>query len=100
MFQHAVQGMDSHGNLSCPASIFARAQTIADHLLVSPDGGLDAAASIVARYLLPSDPAFVSNVLEMAVALCGIGRSRRARHRREPGGTTTEAAGSRSVTTR
>ena len=74
-----------HGNLRCPASIFARAQTIADPLLVSPDGGLDAAALIVARYRLPSDPTVLGVVLEMAVALCGIGRSRRARHRRGSG---------------
>jgi hypothetical protein len=48
-----------------------KAQPIANHSFISPDGGLYPAAFGVARRLLPTDPAFIGNALEMAVALCG-----------------------------
>ena len=69
---HLVQDPDSDGHLGPPTAVLAKAQPVADHLLVAPDGGLDPAAFVVARHLLPPDPAVLGDTLEMAVALSGF----------------------------
>src|SRR3954453_1142801 len=78
--QHVVQDMDGDGNLGGTTLVLATAQPVSDHLLVAPDGSLNPATRIVVRHLLPADPAFLSNPLQMAVALCGLGLGRLARH--------------------
>jgi hypothetical protein len=47
-FQHLVQDPDSDANLGRPPPILARAQPVTNHLLVTPDGGFDPAARVVA----------------------------------------------------
>ena len=54
--RHAVQDMDGDGDFSGVTPVLMKAQPIANHLFISPDGGLDAAAFGVARCLLPADP--------------------------------------------
>jgi hypothetical protein len=71
--QHPIQDMDGHGNLGGATPVLAEAQPIADHLFVTPDDGLDPAARVVARRLLPSHPPSFGDALEMAVALRGLG---------------------------
>src|SRR6516165_3894280 len=80
--QHAVHDMHGDGDLGGATLVVSNAQSITDYSLVPPDGGLNAAALVVARHLLPADPALLGNTLEMAVTLCGFGFSRFARHRR------------------
>jgi hypothetical protein len=46
-----------------------------DDSLVAPDAGFNAATLIVARHLLPAEPALLRNILKMAIALCGFGCS-------------------------
>src|SRR4051794_16294901 len=58
-----------------------RAQSIADHLLPSADGGLGPGALRVPGRPLPSHPAPLGDVLEVAVALRRFALSCRARHR-------------------
>ena len=45
--QHAVQDMDGDGNLGRATLILTEAESVTDHLFVSPDGSLDAAALVV-----------------------------------------------------
>jgi hypothetical protein len=61
--------MNGDADLGRPTLILARAKPVTDDLLVAPDGGLNAAPFVVAGHLLPPDPAFLGNALEMAVAL-------------------------------
>ena len=75
---HAVQDMDGDGNLGVTSLILAKSQRVADHRLVTSDGGLDAATLVVARRLLPADPTSLGNTFEMAVALSGFGLSPRS----------------------
>src|SRR3954468_24678036 len=58
--QHAVQDMDSDGNLSDTTLVLARAQSVANDLFVTLDGGLDSTAPVVAGCLLPAEPAFLA----------------------------------------
>src|SRR3954453_1357525 len=76
--QHAVQGMDSDGNLSDTTLVLATAQPVANDLFVTPDGGLDSTPPVVAGFLLPAEPAFLGDTLQVAIALCGLGLSRLA----------------------
>jgi hypothetical protein len=55
---------------------------VTDDLLVTPDGGLNAAPFVVAGHLLSPDPAFLGNALEMAVALGWLTRRRCTGYRR------------------
>jgi hypothetical protein len=78
-----------------------KAQAVADHLLVTPDGGLNPAALAVARGLLPPDSAFLGNALKMAVAPGGFGPSAASLGAAvERGGTMIAVSGSRSRTAR
>jgi hypothetical protein len=45
---HAVQDKNGDGNLGAATSVLAKAQPVADHFLVSPDGGFNQASFIVA----------------------------------------------------
>jgi hypothetical protein len=80
--QHPVPDMNGNVNFGGPMPILARAHPpsrahwspVADHLLLSPDRGLDPAALVVARCRLPPDPALLDNALEMAIALGWFGR--------------------------
>jgi hypothetical protein len=74
--------MNGDANLGRPTPILVLAQSAADHLLVAPDGGLNAAPFGVARYPLPPDPTFLGNALEMAVALGWLTRRRCTWYRR------------------
>jgi hypothetical protein len=47
--------MGGDGNFRVSTLILAKTKTIADDLFVSSNGGLDAAALVVARDLLPAD---------------------------------------------
>jgi hypothetical protein len=99
--QHSVQDMNGDADLCRPTLTLVRAQSVANDLLVAPDGGLNAAPFVVASHLLPPDPAFLGNALEMAVALgrlarrCYTGYCRRTR-----GSTMTAASGWWSATAR
>jgi Resolvase, N terminal domain len=98
--QHAVQDIDGDTNFGGATLVLMKARPIVDHLFISADGGLYPAACRIARRLLPADPAFVGDALQMAVALCGRGLSRLAQHRRRACGTMTAASRSRSLTAR
>jgi hypothetical protein len=81
--QHPVQDMNAGADLGRPTLILARARPpsrarspVTDDLLVATDGGLYAAPFVVAGHLLPPDPAFLGNALEMAVALGWLTRRR------------------------
>jgi hypothetical protein len=74
--------MNGDANLGRLTLIPARAQSITDDLLAAPDGGLNAAPFVVAGHLLPPDPAFLGNALEMAVALGWLTRRRCTGYRR------------------
>jgi hypothetical protein len=87
--QHPVQGMNGDADLGRPTLILSRANPpsrarspVTDDLLVAPDGGLNAAPFVVAGHLLPPDPAFLGNALEMAVALGWLTRRRCTGYRR------------------
>jgi hypothetical protein len=80
--QHPVQHPDSDGNFGGTTLILMKAQAITDHLLITSDGGLNPAACVVARHLLPAHAALLGDTLQMAVALCGRGLGRLAQHRR------------------
>jgi hypothetical protein len=56
--QHAIQDFDGNANLGGAATLLMNTQTVPDHLSMTSDGSLNPAAFGVARYLLPSDPAF------------------------------------------
>ena len=74
--------MHGDGNFGGATLVFSKAQSIANYLLIPSDGGLNTAAVVVARHLLPADPALLGYTLEMVVTLCGFGFSRFARRRR------------------
>jgi hypothetical protein len=87
--QHLVQDMNGDADLGRPTLILARAHPpsrarspVTDDLLVAPDGGLNAAPFVVAGHLLPPDPAFLGNALEMTVALGWLTRRRCTGYRR------------------
>src|SRR5208283_4852268 len=60
--------------------VLEEAQPIADHLFVAPDGGLDPAAPVITRRLLPPHSPSFGDALEMAVALSGLGLSHLTQH--------------------
>jgi hypothetical protein len=71
--QHPVQDRNGDADLGRPTPILARAHPpsrarspVTDDLHVAPDGGLEAAPFVIARHLLPPDPAVLGNPLEMA----------------------------------
>ena len=80
--RHAVQDMDGDPNFCATALVLVEAQPIADDLFISTDHGLHTASFSIARRLLPCDPAFCGNILQMLVALRGLGLSGLARHGR------------------
>src|SRR5208337_4444176 len=80
--RHAVQNMDGDPNFCATALVLVEAQPIADDLFISTDHGLHTASFGIARRLLPCDPAFCGNILQMLVALRGLGLSGLARHGR------------------
>jgi hypothetical protein len=55
--------MDGNAPFGGAAAVFAKAQTVTDHLFVASDGGLNPAAFGTARHLLPADPAFLCRVV-------------------------------------
>jgi hypothetical protein len=67
--------MDGDRKIGGTTTVLAKAQPFADHLFVSPNGGLDPAPLGVIGNLLPTDPALLGNTLKMTVALCGLGFS-------------------------
>jgi len=46
--QSITSSIDGDGNFGGPLPIIARSQPVANHLFVTPDGGFDAAALVVA----------------------------------------------------
>ena len=78
--QHTVEGMDGDVHLGRPALVRARAQSITDHLLEPADGSLGSSPDGVSGRFLPGRAAVLSDNLQVAVPLCGLGLSRFARH--------------------
>jgi len=96
--QHAIQDPDGDGNFGGTTPIFAKAQAISDHLLVTSDAGLNAAARVVARRLLPPYPALLGNALQVASRCVGSVSAVSLNAAVERGGTMTTASGARLVT--
>jgi hypothetical protein len=92
--------MDGNANFGGAAAVFAKTQTVTDHLFVASDGGLNPAALGVARRLLPADPALLGNALQMAARCVGAVSAVSLGTAVARGGTMTKASGSRSVTVR
>src|SRR5919205_1124875 len=80
-----------------------RAQPVPDHLFPSANGGLSPGSFRVPGRFLPSHPALLGNVLEVAVALRRLALSRLARHggraRRHDDGRLGMALGDAGVNT-
>src|SRR5271157_2860848 len=68
-FQHAVQGTDGDSYLGRPAAIRQRAESTADHPLVSTDRRFDQGAPIVTTLLLPAHPAALCNLFKVPITL-------------------------------
>ncbi len=68
--QHAVQGVRSDGHFRRLTPMRPRAESVADHPLVSTDRRFDQGAPIVTTPLLPAHAAVLSDLLKMPITLC------------------------------
>jgi hypothetical protein len=66
--------MNGDINFCAAALVFVEAQSIADYLFIATDRGLHTTPFSIARGLLPcNNAAFCGNILQMLVALRGLG---------------------------
>jgi len=88
--RHTVEGMDGDVHLGRPTLVRVRAQPVTDELSEPADGRLGSGLFRVSGGFLPGCPSVLgdvrrtsrSDVLKMAVPLCGCGLGRIARHGR------------------
>src|SRR4051794_17813235 len=97
--EHAVQGMDGHGDLGGLMAVRVRAERVANHPLVAGDRYLGQSATMVAWGFLPAQATALGDEPKVPIALGRRGRGRRAWHRVLARRYDDPAAGWRSATT-
>ncbi len=83
--RHSVQDTNGDTNFCVTAFVLVEAPAIANDLFISTDRGLHTAPIRIAERLLSTDPPAICDILQMLVALCGLGRSGLAQRSRGAG---------------
>src|SRR5208282_1863864 len=105
--QHAVQSMDGDANLGGAAAVFAKAQTVTDHLFVASDGGLVFSLAAISASAAPEASAKVPSISARSkrspASICAPSRLHAAHSASEPPSrrrlvTTPQTIGSSSMT--